>query len=90
MRNRSRFGWIELIEGILLIILWNFLFSSSRQYVIRLCHVLWAYCALHRNPRHYLLCQNRGTYRFAPTIALIFRMLKRSCRSDASCSILVL
>ena len=85
MRNRSRFGWIELIEGILLIILGIFSFLSSRQYVIRLCHVLWTYCALYRNPRHYLLCQNRGTCRLCANYCSYVRMLKRSCWSDASC-----
>ena len=72
MRNRSRFGWIELIEGILLIILG--IFSFLRPDSMLSGFVMF-----------YLLCQNRGTCRLCANYCSYIRMLKRSCWSDASC-----
>ena len=81
MRNRSRFGWIELIEGILLIILgiFSFLRPDSMLSGFVMFFGLIALCIGILDIIFYVRTEEHVG--FAPTV----RMLKRSCWSDASC-----
>ena len=84
MRNRSRFGWIELIEGILLIILgiFSFLRPDSMLSGFVMFFGLIALCIGILDIIFYV---RRGTYRLCANYCSYIRMLKRSCWSDASC-----
>ena len=64
MRRRSRYGWLELIEGILLILLRNAYAVSIRAACSAESPWRMAFLAVsHRNFRYCILCENRPLYR---------------------------
>lgn len=85
MRNRSRFGWIELIEGILLIILgiFSFLRPDSMLSGFVMFFGLIALCIGILDIIFYVRTEEHVG--FAPTIALMSGCLSVPCWSDASC-----
>ena len=75
MRRRSRYGWLELIEGILLILLGIYTLCNPGGMLRGITFAIWSSCCHHRNFRYCILCKNRALYRFGPTIALVTGIL---------------
>ena len=75
MRRRSRYGWLELIEGILLILLGIYTLCNPGGMLPRNYLCVWFSCCHHRNFRYCILCKNRRYIGFGPTIALVTGIL---------------
>ena len=76
MRRRSRYGWLELIEGILLILLGIYTLCNPGGMLRGITFCVWFFCCHHRNFRYCILCKKQSAISaFGPTIALVTGIL---------------
>ena len=80
MRRRSRYGWLELIEGILLILLGIYTLCNPGG---MLRGITFAYGFHHRNFRYCILCKNRALYRLRTYHCSGDWNFKSPCRTNA-------
>ena len=64
MRRRSRYGWLELIEGILLILLGIYTLINPGNMIRGVTVVYGFFGSSYRNFRYCILCENRPLYWF--------------------------
>ena len=84
MRRRSRYGWLELIEGILLILLGIYTLCNPGGMLPRNYLRIWFSCCHYRNFRYCILCKNRALYRLRTYHCSGDWNFKSPCRTNAS------